>query len=194
MLGRKLRTRAIGGRLISVRKGWLLSLLVAFVVTSAAAAAVPKTQTCKPKSLPLTFLLPSDWSCEGPPPYGNVQPDASAGGMGPGFVVHLDIYKTRISQDGPISAYASRLASAIQQEFARFPGVRVTHGGATVGTGTPAVLIKVSSGASLVRLDYFFVHAGYIYEFEYSGEPTWVQKDMDAIKASARSIHFVTTA
>jgi hypothetical protein len=182
-----------------VRKGWLLWLAVGIAAApSAASAAVPTTQTCSPANLPLTYVLPADWSCEGAPPNGNVASDAKAGGMAPGFVVQLNIYAARFSGGGTVTRDASRLVATVRQEFAQIPGVRISHTSTTVGAASyPAVLVGVSyRGLSfqgveaMTHLDYFFVARGDIYELDFTGATKWIAKEMSAIKACARSIRF----
>jgi hypothetical protein len=185
-----------------VKKFWLLWLAVGLAVPpSAASGAIPTAQTCKPANLPFTFVLPADWSCEGAPPYGNVMPDAKAGGMAPGFAVQLNIYAAKTRASEPVSRYASSLLAAIQKQFTHAPNLAISHVSTTVGASLSAVLITVSyRGASLQgagtisHVDYFFIVGGYLYEFDYSGVKQWVTKEIRAIKASARSIHFAITA
>jgi hypothetical protein len=175
---------------------WLVLLAVALVVApSAAGGAVPTTQTCRPHSIPLTFILPADWACQGPPPYGKVTADARAGGVAPGYVVQLNIYTARVQATRPVSDYAENLAATIRQRLAAFgPAVRVTHATTTVGASIPAVVVTVREGGTIVHVDYFVIHGGLLYEFDYGGSPQWLSRDIAAIKASATSIHFVTTA
>lgn len=181
---------------------WLPWLTVALALpASAAGAGVPTTQTCKPARLALSYVLPADWSCEGAPPYGNVMPGAKAGGMAPGFVVRLNIYTTKASVGAQPSEYGPRLAAAIQEQLRGAPDLRVSEAPTTVGASVPGVLIAVSyTGASvqgtgpMIYLDYFFIHGGTLYEFNYGGQAEWVRKDLKAIRASAGSIHFLNTA
>jgi hypothetical protein len=178
-----------------------LLALPLFVSSPAAAVVVPTTQTCKPANLPLTFTIPADWSCEGPEPYGNVARGAKAGGMAPGYVVQLNVFTIRVQSNAPVTGYAPGLAAAVEQQFSRIPGIRVSHSATTIGASVPAVLVTVRLGRSIVRLDYFFVDRGLLYQFEYGGSvldfgdsAKWMKKDMSAIEASARSIHLISTA
>jgi hypothetical protein len=179
-----------------VVKRWLLPLGAALATPPfAAGIVVPTTQTCKPPSIPLTFTLPADWACQGPPPYGKVMAGAKAGGVAPGYVVQLNIYTTKVHTTRPVSDYASDLAATMRQRLAPFaPTLRVTHAVTTVGAAEPAVLVTVRSGATVVHVDYFFIHDGVLYELDFGGGAKWLAKDMRAIKATARSVHFVTTA
>jgi hypothetical protein len=172
---------------------WVFAVALA-LTPAAAAGVVPTTQTCKPLNLPLTFVLPADWACQGPEPYGDVAQGAKAGGIAPGFVLQLNIFATDIQAPSEISSYESHLAASVRKQYSRLQNVRVVHSLTTVGASIPAVLIEVRSGGSPVRLDYFFVHGDSLIEFDYGGAAKWVHKNMTAIKASAKSIHFVITA
>jgi hypothetical protein len=185
-----------------VGKSWLLPLSLALALSPAAEGArVPTTQTCKPAKLPVTYALPADWACQGPPPYGDVAPKAKAGGTAPGFVVQLNIFEVQTHATPPVTLYASGLATVARQEFAQASHLRVSSAPATVGASEPAVLVTVSydgfsleGAAKVVRLDYFVIHDGNLYEFDYTGAAQWVTKELKAIKASAKSIHFLQTA
>jgi hypothetical protein len=165
------------------------------VLPSAAGAAIPTTQVCKPANLPFTFRLPADWSCQGAPPYGDVVAGARAGGMAPGFVVQLNIFATATHTNAPISGYASSLVATIRERLAKLSASgKVTGLPTTVGASVPAVLITVRNGGSLLGLDYFFITGGYLYELNFGGGASWLQKYMSAIKATAKSIQIFTTA
>jgi hypothetical protein len=130
-----------------------------------------------------------------------VAPKAKAGGMAPGFVVQLNIFEVQTHAAPPATRYVSGLAAVAQQEFAQASDLRVSAAKATVGTSEPAVLVTVNydgfsvqGAAKVVRLDYFVIHDGNLYEFDYTGAAQWVTKELKAIRASARSIHFLQTA
>jgi hypothetical protein len=181
-----------------VRKRWLLSFALALATpASAANSAVPTAQTCRPASLPLTFVLPADWSCEGAPPFGDVTPGAKAGGVAPGYVVQLNIYEVKAPESQTISGLTPGLLAAVRREFTNAPNLVVAHASTKVGVSFPALLITVSyRGASLQgpstisHVEYFFIADGELYEFDYSGSKQWVTKGIGSIRASARSIHF----
>jgi len=185
---------------------WLLWLGLAVVAPpSASAVVVPTTQTCKPARVSLTYVIPADWACKGPYPYGGVLPGTKAGAVSPASVVTLSILATKTPANASISDYAPTIAADVKQERSQTKDMAISQGTTTIGRSVPAALVsyRLSDAApqsigprgALLRLDYLFVVQGYLYEFIYTAPVlapgTWTAKDVSEIRTSVKTIRFV---
>jgi len=168
--------------------------LAAVVAVTVAQARTPAHQTFRPKTLSLTFQLPSEWG--GRPGEGH---ESKFRAIAPGRVAELEVLAgpTSLNADDFATAFVNSERSVVLGGDMR---AKFSQRELVVGEAIPATEIVATyrgfgdvnqlPGEKLAVVLYGFVHAGKAYILQFTTTDSWLPRLRGEFRYSARSVRF----